>query len=845
MKSLSYRIGIILVAILFIKTVYAQHMELDMHSGWTFSNANENNWHPATIPGSIHTDLLYNNLIPDPFYGTNEQEVQWVETQDWVYRKTITVTNKFLAQSFCTLEFDGLDTYADVYVNDSLVLEADNMFRKYAIDIKSVLRIGTNEIRIYFHSPVNRAKSLQANYPIQLPTDERVFVRKAQYQFGWDWGPRFVTSGIWKDVRLSGDNHVRVKSAYFTYTDHVETDTANINIALEFQSKHRMRYEVSVEELNSGVMYYTQSYANVFPTNTQIQFDFSIPERWMPMGYGNQPIYRFKVVVKHNKQIYYEKIFSTGFSSIQLNREKDATGESFYFTANQKKVFIKGANLIPLNSFPGILTEADYRKLLLEAKNMHINMIRVWGGGIYEHDALYDLCDSLGIMVWQDFMYACAMYPPNIKAELEYSDQIQRLIQHPSIALWCGNNEIDEAWNNWGWQNQFKWDPETAQSIDRVNHDIFYTQIPQVLNTDRSSIGRPNYHPSSPKHGWGRKESLTEGDAHYWGVWWGKQPFSVYNTKVPRFMSEYGFQGMPAFNSFKKFVPADQLYLGSPALKQHQKHPTGYETIETYMERDYLIPTDVADYAYVSQLLQADGMHTAIEAHRRNMPYCMGTMFWQLNDCWPVTSWSVIDYFGNRKASYYTVKNTYADVILSTWQQENQLSVFVVNDRAEAIQGTLHYTLMRLDGTVINAGSTPLEVASYTSFPYTTLDLNWFLSGNQPSETVLALSITDQRGSILASRNHLFTSPGKLALQKPAFTVTVNQQAATITITSNTFAKGVYLYTDTSELKLTDNYFDLLPNTSKEISLQEIPESGFPTADAIRIKSLYSIINPK
>lgn len=845
MKYFFSKFGIIVAGILFTKTAIAQYMEIDLETGWEFSKANENTWYPATVPGSVHTDLLNNQLIPDPFYGTNEAEVQWVEAEDWVYRKQFHLSHKFLGQTFCYLELDGLDTYADVYVNDSLVLTVDNMFRSHKLDVKSYLHTGANEIRIYFHSPVTRAKLLQAEYPIQLPTDERVFVRKAQYQFGWDWGPRLVTSGIWKEIRLVAYNNLYVKSAYFTYNDNTETDTAKININLEFLAKNRMRYDITIVEMNSGIVCYKQSFVNVLPTITDIGFDYRIPERWMPVGYGNQPIYQFRVLIKHNKQVYYDQIFKTGFSNIKLNREQDASGESFYFTADGKPVFIKGANIIPLHSFPGTLTDADYRKLLLEAKNMQINMIRVWGGGIYEKDIFYDLCDSLGILVWQDFMYACAMYPKNIKSELEYSNQIERLIRHPCIALWCGNNEIDEAWNNWGWQNQYKWGEADALSIERINQEIFYQNIPDALDQDRSAFGTPNYHPSSPKHGWGRKESLTEGDAHYWGVWWGKQPFSVYNTKVPRFMSEYGFQGMPPYTALKQFIPADQLYLGSPALKQHQKHPTGFETIETYMERDYLIPTNLEDYAYVSQLLQADGMHTAIEAHRRNMPYCMGTMFWQLNDCWPVTSWSVLDYYGNRKAAYYTVKNTYADVIISMWQLENQLSVYVVNDRSMPIDGTLQYALMRVDGTILNSGSTGLQVEAFTSFPYTTLSLDWLLSGYNPAETILSVQVYDRDKHLIATRIHLFVSPNKFQLQKPEFDITVDDSTRTITITSPTFAKGVYLYTEAAELKLTDNYFDLLPNTPKQISLQEIPEAGIPNADAIRVKSLYSIINSK
>ncbi|MFN3940327.1 MAG: glycoside hydrolase family 2 protein, partial [Chitinophagales bacterium] len=303
---------------------------------------------------------------------------------------------------------------------------------------------------------------------------------------------------------------------------------------------------------------------------------------------------------------------------------------------------------------------------MLEVKNANMNMLRIWGGGIYEKDVFYNLCDSLGILVWQDFMFACAMYPgdsaflSNVKKEITY--QVKRLRNHPSIALWCGNNEIDEAWHNWGWQSQYHYNTTEQKEIWSWYENVFHHLIPEVLSqTDTSR----NYWPSSPSIGWGHKESLTSGDVHYWGVWWGNQSFEYYNQKVGRFMSEYGFQGMPSYRSFKNFTPLPELRYNSPTLKTHQKHPVGYETIFTYMQREYPVSDNLASSIYLSQLLQARGISIAMEAHRRNRPYCMGSLYWQMNDCWPVTSWSAIDYYGNRKALYYASKKTFAPLALS------------------------------------------------------------------------------------------------------------------------------------------------------------------------------------
>lgn len=831
------KIGSLIVLIIIVSIQgMAQHV-IPLSDNWQMRKAGDQSWMPATVPGCVHTDLLANNAIPDPFIGTNEDSVQWIEREDWEYTCTFTINNKLLHHDFQFLHFEGLDTYADVYLNDSLILQSENMFRSYRIDVRELLHKGDNTLRIYFHSPVNKAALLQAQYPVPLPQDERVFVRKAQYQFGWDWGPRLVTSGIWKPVTLEFDDDLRVRDASFQYTEK-ENNVVQGMINLSYTSTTVLPYIVTIVETTTGQILFEEEFSHQLPTQNAIPFTFTIPSRWQPYGYGAQSLYHFEVRVHHRRKNYFTKTFSTGFSNIQLHQENDATGSSFYFTVNGEKVFIKGANFIPVHSFPTAATRAQYLNLLSSSREMHINMIRIWGGGIYENEWLYDICDSLGIMVWQDFMYACGMYPDQTVQQTEYNQQVQRLKDHPCIALWCGNNEIDEGWNNWGWQKKYAYTDQDSAWLQSLNIKTFRQQIPEVLFQQQQV--KQSYHPSSPTYGWGRKESLTQGDAHYWGVWWGKQPFSTYNKKVPRFMSEYGFQGMPSFSTYQKCTPENQLYLGSPSLKQHQKHPTGFETIAEYMARDFIIPTELKDYIYVSQLLQANGMRVAIEAHRRNMPYCMGTMFWQLNDCWPVASWSVIDYYGDRKAAFYTVKQCYADVMISVLQEDQTVSTWLVNDTPSDMPLTLKYALMTFDGRIIRSDSLPVQLKANSSVQYSELDIKWFLNGYEKNDVVLSISLSDADGQIIAERQHVFVRPADLALKTPEITIDFDAEKPIITITANTFVKNLQLYTDNGELQLSDNFFDLLPNTPKQISLQELPASGLNTLN-LRYRNLNTL----
>ena len=565
------KIGIFVL--FFFATIHAnaQLQKQTINNGWKFYYAKASKWYAATVPGTIHTDLLSNKLIADPYFGDNEKKLQWIDKENWDYKTSFTVSHKILQQKNIELVFDGLDTYADIFLNGKLLFSADNMFRQWRANIKPVLK-SRNEILIRFYSAKNKVDSIaKSKLPFVVPDNPRVYVRKAQYHFGWDWGPTYITCGIWKNI-----------------------------------------------------------FIEAYPE----------PQKEIPFI---------------NKR------------KIELVQEPDSIGKTFYFKIDGKPVYLKGANFIPSEMFLPRLKKEDYRKIILAAKDANMNMLRIWGGGIYEDDAFYDLCDEYGIMVWQDFMFAGGMVPGdehffnNIKEEIKY--QIKRLRHHPCIVLWCGNNEVDEAWNNWGWQNQFKIHGKDSVKIWNDYKRLFQDSIAAWVQLYDGT--RP-YTSTSPLNGWGRANSITEGDSHYWGVWWGLQDIEVFENKTGRFVSEYGMQAMPNYNTTLSVTyPADR-YLFSDVLKAHQKHPTGFQNIQSYLHRYFLDSSLVKkltleNYTYLTQCFQYYCLKNIIAIHRSKYPVNMGTLLWQLNDCWPVCSWSITDYSRQPKAAWYAVKNAYRD----------------------------------------------------------------------------------------------------------------------------------------------------------------------------------------
>ena len=788
---------------------------------WSFNKQNDSQKYKATIPGTIHTDLFQNKVIPDPFFGANEKELQWIENENWEYETNFSLTSSEFKNQNIDLEFDGLDTYATVYLNGIVILEADNMFRKWTISVKSNLKKENNQLKIVFHSAVQRGKDQAKKLPYTLPENERIFVRKAQYQFGWDWGPRFVTAGIWQKVQLKFWNSAKIDNVRYDQKV-LNKKKALLDIIITIDVQKADKYQIHFGENEKPYIFDLKKGTNT----VKIPVVFKNPILWWSNGLGVPHQYVFQFELRNNNLKLEQKELKIGLRTIELIQQKDDKGTGFAFKLNGKMVYMKGANYIPPDSFLPRVKDSIYNSLVENARKSNMNMLRVWGGGVYPDEAFYDACDASGILVWQDFMFACAMYPgdkqfvENVRQEVIY--QVNRLQNHPSLAIWCGNNENDEGWHNWGWQKQNNYTKADSTQIWSDYKKVFHEVIPNTLDS-LVSKEKNIYWSSSPSIGWGRKESMTQGDSHYWGVWWGKEPFEIYKTKVPRFMSEYGFQGMPNIETLRKVVNATDLNFNSNALKNHQKHPIGNETIREYMERDFQIPEKFEDYVYVSQLLQADGMKTAMEAHRRSKPYNMGTLYWQFNDCWPVTSWSSLDYYGNWKAFHYQAKRSFENILLSVNEENESYKVYLVNDYFEKYSDKLTLELLSFDGKLLWNTSKKATVAENSSsivFEILKADFSNF----DLNQAVLNVRFKNE------SSDYFFVKPKDLKLTKPEIKIKTIDEL-TLEISTNVLAKNVFL-TSEIEVFFEDNYFDLLPNEKRMIKVSK-------QAGSVKVKSLF------
>lgn len=802
---------LIALTLIFAQNTFAQSKTRNLCTeNWSFKQNHSSIWHKAYLPSVVHTDLFANKLILDPLFGDNEKQLQWIEEKDWVYKTDFVLSANEVRHQNIKLQCLGLDTYATVFVNDVQVGKADNMFRTWTFDIKKHLKKGKNNLCIVFASAVNYGKTQAALLPYSLPEKERVFCRKAQYHFGWDWGPRFVTAGVYKGINLVFEDDITIQNIR-QQQDLKDTACAKINFLVSVDCKKTSVYTISY---NDSVLHKKiEKGAQIITLPYQIKQ----PKRWWCNGMGKAHLYDFNFKISKNKKICATQQQKVGLRTIELVQEKDSVGQSFYFKINGKPVFMKGANYIPPHIFLNKTTSETYKTIVENARNVHINMLRVWGGGVYADDAFYDYCDANGILVWQDFMFACAMYPADKtfleNVQQEATEQISRLQHHASIALWCGNNESDEGWHNWGWQKQFNYSAKDSTEIWRNYKKLFHELLPKTLD---SIAPKTLYWSSSPSLGWGRKAAYTQGDVHYWGVWWGNEPFEKYEEKVGRFVSEYGFQSMPALTSFKQFVADTALNLQSNAVKSHQKHPTGYKTIQDYMERDYRVPTTFADYIYVSQLVQADGMKTAITAHRRAKPYCMGSLFWQWNDCWGVTSWSAVDFYNTKKAFYYQLKQSFAPVLVSTQKQANGYDIVVINDKMQALNGVINIKIMDFNGKMLYETTENATVGANTAKKC--LFLNEKTLSSFDKKSVFAKIDFIENGKTHTELLY-FAKPKDLNLPSPDIT-TIKIDETHIEVRSKVLIKNCYLTTfDNAEFS--DNFFDLLPNESKVISVNK------------------------
>lgn len=752
--------------------VYAQGNDTSevmlLDTGWEFSQSGTEKWMPATVPGTVHQDLISHELLPNPFYGMNEKKIQWVENEDWEYRTSFIVSEEQLNRDGIQLIFEGLDTYADVYLNGSLLLKADNMFVGYTLPVKSVLRKGENHLYIYFHSPIRQTLPQYAsngfNYPADNDHHEKhlsVFSRKAPYSYGWDWGIRMVTSGVWRPVTLRfydiatiSDYHVR--QLLLTDENARLSNELIVNQIVPQKIPAEVRVNVS---LNGTTVTEVKQQVTLQPGINHITLPAEVtnPVRWMPNGWGTPTLYDFSAQIACGDRIVAEQSHRIGLRTIRVVNEKDKDGESFYFEVNGIPMFAKGANYIPQDALLPNVTTERYQTLFRDMKEANMNMVRIWGGGTYENNLFYDLADENGILVWQDFMFACTPYPSDptflkrVEAEAVYN--IRRLRNHASLAMWCGNNEILEALKYWGFEKKFT--PEVYQGLMHGYDKLFRELLPSMVkefDSDRFYV-----HSSPYLANWGRPESWGTGDSHNWGVWYGKKPFESLDTDLPRFMSEFGFQSFPEMKTIAAFAASEDYQIESEVMNAHQKSSIGNSLIRTYMERDYIIPESFEDFVYVGLVLQGQGMRHGLEAHRRNRPYCMGTLYWQLNDSWPVVSWSSIDYYGNWKALHYQAKRAFAPVLINPIQQNDSLSVYLISDRLDTMeQMTLEMKVVDFDGKTLGKKIQvhSLEVPANTSKCVYRAKLDGWLTPEDCRRSFLKLILKDKSGHQVAESVH-------------------------------------------------------------------------------------------
>ncbi|MFA7082540.1 MAG: sugar-binding domain-containing protein [Bacteroidales bacterium] len=664
----------------FFKDEAIKNIELDY---WSLTNNRNVNLDSVFISqNDIYKILNTNGNIPYPFEYSNEENLKWIDSCSWEFNSKFILSEENLKSNNINIILEGVNTFSKLYINNIFIDSTYNEFYTYKFDIKPFLKLGNNDLKLIIEPSIDRLNYKSELYNT-LESEKRVINRNNQYRYGWDWYPKMLSVGF-KTINIELYNVPRIEFANIQ-TLSVENNIAemvlNIGISSLTDDEYELRLSERIETSGSFILTkeshiekpYTFSFSkkDIDKDLGCFSFKFNVdnPYLWYIKEMGEQNIYENCIeLYKKEKDtsifLYYEAI-DFGIRTIELVQEKDSIGQSFYFKLNGKPFFAKGANIIIDNNLNN--------RIFNYAEEANFNLIRIWGGSEYANEDFYKACDRKGILVWQDFPFACALYPgdnafiDNVRKEAEQN--IKKIAGHPSLALFCGNNEIWEGWMNWGWKQEVE---DTIKAVENYNN-LFNKLLPELVNKYSPTI---NYIHTSPLHGWGRKESLTHGDCHYWGVWWADSTLETYTRKVPRFMSEFGFQGAPNINTAK-------AYMSLPYSKEnqdfaiHQKHPRGFELIDNRINEYFNSYETDEDYIYKSQVVQQEAYKIAIEAQRRAKPYCMGTLFWQLNDAYPAISWSAIDYSGYKKPVYYTIKKAFEPIILSIDNISNKDSVFV------------------------------------------------------------------------------------------------------------------------------------------------------------------------
>jgi beta-mannosidase len=813
---------------------------LPLNGRWQTRQAAHPNaeWLPATVPGVIHTDLLAAGAIPDPFYRDNEKQVLWVGEADWLYRRQFDAPADFLRHDHVVLRCAGLDTLATIWLNGQEIGRADNMFHAWEFNARPFLRPGENEIEIRFDSALRYGQArLAERYIHSWSTEDHKlpggnYVRKAQCHFGWDWGPQLVTCGIWRDIELLAWDSARLVDLHIRQ-DHRQPGTVGLAVRATLEGKTAVSRQLHIRLSLDGELV-AAAEGEIVGEMAVFHLPIANPQLWWPNGLGKQPLYLIDVEVRGENGRFLDRWQQRiGLRTLELVRQKDQWGESFHFACNGVPFFAKGANWIPADSFITRLTDERYADLLGAAAAAHMNMLRVWGGGIYEQPILYDLCDELGICVWQDFMFGCATYPTFDDAFManvlgEAAMVVRQLRHHACLALWCGNNELEQglvqdSWNPWAmsWADYGKlFDDQLPKLVAKLDPDTAYwPSSPHTPYDDRRDWNDPRW-----------------GDAHIWDVWHGMKPFEFYYTCFHRFNSEFGFQSFPEPQMVRRFALPEEENITSYVMEYHQRSPSGNSKIMHYLLEWFRLPTSFDMTLWLSQILQGMAVKHAVEHWRRTMPRGMGTLYWQLNDCWPGPSWSSLDYDGRWKALHYLARHFYAPLLLSAVPdgEAGAVAVYVTNDHLQQLAGEVRWLATTAQGEMVAEGRETAVILPNQNTPIAELDLQPYLARHSPRDLLVWLELWVD-GAIIAENLALFARPKHLALTEPEIVVVVEGgENGRCHLTFTTAKPALWVWLELPDgCQLSDNFFHLRPGSPRVITL-----IGAETADNLQVYSL-------
>ena len=793
---------------------------------------------PVQIPGSVYSALLAGSYIPDPYYRDNELQVLPLMDNDFTFSDTFMAEKKAGEYDSVLLRFEGIDTLADIFLNDIFLGSTCNMHRTYEFDVAESLREGENTLRVELHSPTRYIKEENEKVYTGGSWDAMEgfpHLRKAHCMFGWDWGPRLPDAGIFREVSLLYIAKSRFDSVYITQEHEEGRVTLDFDVALElFTEEDNTRIEVIVTDPEG------RTYVPAEGTDPE---DYHIvitdPKLWWPRGYGEQPLYQVKLTLFSGDgavlDTYERRI---GLRTLTVNTDKDEWGECFAHEVNGVKIFAMGADYIPEDNLFSRINKERTRKLLSDAAAVNHNSIRVWGGGYYPDDYFFDICDELGLLVWQDFMFACASYEldddfeRNITAEIR--DNVRRLRHHACLALWCGNNEMETQTLDKAWK------PSIKQKYDYIK--IFEYIIPHILQEEDPVTF---YWPSSPSSGGNYDDPWDEnrGDTHYWAVWHGNKPFTDYRNYHFRYLSEFGFQSFPCMQTVETFTEPQDRNIFSRVMEMHQRNTSANGKIMNYLSATYLYPKNFDQLLYASQLLQADAIRYGVEHFRRNRGRCMGAVVWQLNDIWPVASWASIDYYGRWKALHYAEKRMYAPVMISC-EETGELSerpfcvsephpilvkarLHVANETMQEVKGIVKWKVCLPDSSVLLEGGQELTVPALDGVWLDQIDLEDF------EERKIHISYAFiVNGEVVSENSCLFTAPKHYFFEDPR--LSVRAEGNKVTVRAEKYAKNVMIGNADGSLKLSDNFFDMEAG-EKTVEVLE------GNTDTLSVRSVYNI----